>query len=357
MRRILGSFPARQPQSPVPESIAGLLRDEPLRAIDVGAARGVPQHWRPYLSSMRVDAFEPNKAECARLASRSHPHITWHPTALAGESGSRDLHVLATPTGSSFFPPAPTFVELFGLPGYTEVDHVEPLDCVSLGQHLEHRPAPHLLKLDTQGSELEILSGLRSDQFANVLAVEIEIEFHEVYRGQPLFPEVHRFMEESGFVLLDFRVQRTHLTGGLEERHFLRKHLSMARGSRQLTAQLHAVDALYIRPIKTIAATNTISRLFHFATILQMYRYYDGIFWLLTQPAIEELLGTKRQLELIREYERAAPRPRFLERTGILPQVVRRARRGTSYAVETVFGIEGFDPPRVAWGNAYWPDS
>ena len=228
---------------------------------------------------------------------------------------------------------------------------------MSLAQHIGDRPAPHLLKLDTQGSELEILRGLRRDQFANVLAVEVEIEFHEVYRGQPLFPEVHQFMRDAGFALLDFRVQRAHLTGGLEERHFLRTHLSMARGSRELTAQLHAVDALYVRPLRTIAATSEVTPLFHFTTILQMYRYYDGIFWLLSQPGVEQLLGGQLRSELMRAYERAAPRPRFLERSGALPHIVRRARRGTSYALETMFGIEGFDPPRVAWSHAYWPDS
>jgi FkbM family methyltransferase len=355
MRRLLPSTEFRQPASPVPAPVAEVLRDAPLRAIDVGAARGVPLHWRRFLPHLRVEAFEPNAAECARLTAKSHPHISWYPTALAAETGPRDLHVLATPTGSSFFPPAPAFVELFGLPGYSEVDHVERLDCVSLGQHLGDRPAPHLLKLDTQGSELEILSGLRVDQLAEVLAIEIEIEFHEAYQGQPLFPEVHQFMQEAGLALLDFRVQRAHLTGGIEERHFLRQHLSMATGGRELTAQLHAVDALYIRPMKTMATSTGLEQFFRYATVLQMYRYYDGIFWLLAQPAIERLVGD-RKATLVRAYERAAPRPTFLQRSGVVPQWLRRARRGSSHVVETMLGREGFDPPRVAWSRAYWPD-
>ena len=356
MRRLVPPMQLRQPASPVPQAVADVLREHPLRTIDVGAARGVPLHWRPFLPHLRVDAFEPNAAECARLAANSHPNITWYNTALAAETGKRDLYVLATPTGSSFFPPAPAFVELFGLRGYSEVDHVAQLDCVSLEQHIGDRAPPHLLKLDTQGSELEILKGLRADQFANVLAVEIETEFHEAYEGQPLFPEVHQFMGDAGFALLDFRVQRAHLTGGIEERHFLRKHLSMATGTRELTAQLHAVDALYIRPIKTIAASNNIEQFFRYATVLQMYRYYDGIFWLLSQPMIERLLG-ERKAGLCRAYERAAPRPSFLQRSGVVPRWVRRARRGSSHVIETALGKEGFDPPRVGWSRAYWPDS
>ena len=355
MRRAL----RRPSRPPVPPLVADLLTATPIQAVDVGAARGVPGHWHPYLRYLRVDAFEPDAQECARLAARSHPNVSWHPTALAGASGTRELHVLATPTGSSFFPPDPAFVDLFGLPGYSEVVDVVTLDCTSLGDHLDvaGRPAAHLLKLDTQGSELEILGGLRREQLDGVLAVEIETELHEAYQGQPLFPEVHAFMEEAGLALLDFRVQRAHLTGGVEERFYLRRHLATAVGTRELTAQAHALDALYVRPLREMAAAPSATALARYATILQAYRYYDGIFWLLDQPGAREALDEGEHAHLVRAYERLAPRPSLLERTGRLPHVVRRGRRGLSHVAERVLGVDGFDPPRTSWTHTYWPDS
>ena len=153
-----------------------------------------------------------------RLAARSHPHIRWHPVALAGQPGPRELHVLATPTGSSFFPLDPGFVDRFGFPAYHREVEVLTLDCVSLGDHLADLGpgGPHLLKLDTQGSELEILSGLRPEQYDDVLSVELESELSPAYVGQPLFPEVHAELEGRGLALLDLRVQRVHLTAGVE---------------------------------------------------------------------------------------------------------------------------------------------
>jgi Methyltransferase FkbM domain len=56
------------------------------------------------------------------------------------------------------------------------------------------------IKLDTQGSELEILQGgVRA--LAGVRCVEVEVEFNPIYRGQPLFYEVDAFMRGQGFVL------------------------------------------------------------------------------------------------------------------------------------------------------------
>jgi FkbM family methyltransferase len=308
---------------------------------------------------MQVDAFEPNEAECSRLAATSHPNIRWHPTALAGTGGARDLYILATPTGSSFFPPDPDFVEQYGFPEYHTVAEVTQLECTTLASHLDAAGGrgPDLIKLDTQGSELEILQGMRLDQLEDVLLVELETEIHPAYRGQPVFADVHAFLEGSGFRLLDARVQRVYLTGGVAERHYLRRHLSTAAGSRTLTAQVHALDAVYIRPMRTVLSRADATAVARFATILQMYRYYDGIFWLLEQAEAAAMFDERTRSAIIRAYERAAPKPTFMERTGALPHALRTARRATSYLMEHALGADGFDPPRTAWTHTYWPDS
>jgi FkbM family methyltransferase len=308
---------------------------------------------------MQVDAFEPNDAECARLAATSHPNIRWHATALAGTAGARDLYVLATPTGSSFFPPDPDFVEQFGFPEYHAVAKVTQLECTTLASHLDAvgSGGPDLIKLDTQGSELEILQGMRPEQLEDVLLVELETEIHPAYNGQPVFTDVHAVLEGSGFRLLDVRVQRVYLTGGVAERHYLRRHLSTAAGSRTLTAQVHALDAVYIRPMRTVLSRADPAAFARFATILQMYRYYDGIFWLLDRTEAAAMFDESTRATITRSYERAAPKPTFMQRTGTLPQAFRRARRATSYLMEHAMGADGFDPPRTAWTHTYWPDS
>ena len=60
---------------------------------------------------------------------------------------------------------------------------------------------PNLVKIDTQGFELEILKG-----FTNLSRVEIiilEVFFFEFAKGQPLFHKTVNFMNEAGFLCYD----------------------------------------------------------------------------------------------------------------------------------------------------------
>jgi FkbM family methyltransferase len=340
----------------VPALVASELEAEPVVAVDVGAARGIPPHWRPFIDVLRVNAFEPRQDECARLAATSHPNITWHPVSLAGAVGPRQLHVLAVPTGSSLLPPDEAFAARYGEPDYLRVVEVVDLACTTLGEQLADQPSPILIKLDTQGTELEILQGLSAAQRAGVQAIEVEAEFHTVYRGQPLFADIHAYLTGEGFELFDLRTQRTHFTGGVENLHYLRRELDTAVGTRQLSAKLHAADALYLRPFEQVVETVTAGSFARFATILQIYRAYDAIFWLLDQPPVAELFGVQGGYELASGYRDRAPRPRFIQRTGPVPLALRRGLRVLSLGSERFLGGDGFYPPRTAWSHSFWPD-
>jgi hypothetical protein len=57
-----------------------------------------------------------------------------------------------------------------------------------------------VVKLDTQGSELDVLRGA-TEALATVRLLEVEVEFNEMYAGQPLFGDVDRYLRARGFVL------------------------------------------------------------------------------------------------------------------------------------------------------------
>lgn len=59
------------------------------------------------------------------------------------------------------------------------------------------------IKLDIQGGELNALTGGKN-LLKNILGLEIEIEFQEIYTKQPLFNEVTSFMKENQFEFIDF---------------------------------------------------------------------------------------------------------------------------------------------------------
>ncbi|MEN9230301.1 MAG: FkbM family methyltransferase [Thermostichus sp. DG02_5_bins_236] len=63
------------------------------------------------------------------------------------------------------------------------------------------------IKLDTEGSELDILRGAKQT-LASTLGLSLEVLFHRCIRHQPSFSEVDHFLTEQGFRLFDLALYR-----------------------------------------------------------------------------------------------------------------------------------------------------
>lgn len=162
-----------------------------------------------------VHAFEPDPEACAGLTGTS-PGMTlraW-PWALDAQAGQRTLHLARHGSMSSLLPPdmeayARHFGRMADYPAWAgaietvascEVDTIA-LDDWAARAGVERI---HLLKLDTQGTELDILRGATGLlEAGRVCVVYTEISFLPVYRGQALFPELDRFLRAAGFRLID----------------------------------------------------------------------------------------------------------------------------------------------------------
>ena len=64
---------------------------------------------------------------------------------------------------------------------------------------------PDFIKLDTQGSELDILKGGINTLQSDILGLEIEVEFAKMYKDQHLFSDTDIFAKEIGFFLFDIQ--------------------------------------------------------------------------------------------------------------------------------------------------------
>lgn len=73
------------------------------------------------------------------------------------------------------------------------------------------------LWLDAQGAELRILTGLGC-YLAKVAVLKCEVEFREQYAGQPLWPEVRKFLELHGFRFVQFYGHPAEHTALVEKR-------------------------------------------------------------------------------------------------------------------------------------------
>ncbi len=324
------------------------LASENVLAADVGADGGICEHWFPYLELMKVDAFEPNEKECERQSKISRPEIQWHPIGLAKKTGPCTLYVPMRTTGASIYPPNPVFVDKFGSSDYWgNVRQVE-IQCSSYADFLQKQKkgAPNLIKLDTQGSELDILSSMTDEQLNDVICVETEVEFHEIYKGQPMFSDVHAFMLSKGFELLDLRTARSYYCKDGVENYFIRRHLNTARATAHLGAELVGGDALYFR-------SSSNGNLFRSKTFLTKalicactYQFFDLAFWLLDRATAQGLFTADESAAMIEAIKSVAPRPRLRERDDRIGNLVRRVRRK----------LRMNDDMTIYWMKRGWPN-
>ena len=76
-------------------------------------------------------------------------------------------------------------------------------ETVTLDAAIGEAERVDLLQLDIQGFEHAALAGATS-VLARTLAVHCEVEFLELYRGQPLFAEIDLLLRKAGFRFVDF---------------------------------------------------------------------------------------------------------------------------------------------------------
>jgi FkbM family methyltransferase len=194
-------------------AVAGLLQ-RPVVAIDVGCRDGIRPAWRELKPHALLVGFDPDPAECAHLndTAGDPAHERYEPLALGAREGEATLHLTADPQSSSLYPPAPA-----ALARYPELWRHEPrgtqpiltttVDSWARGAHLD---AIDALKIDVQGAELDVLRGTEQS-LGSVRVIEAEVEFQELYRGQPLFTDVDRFLRDRGFGL--WRLREIHHCG------------------------------------------------------------------------------------------------------------------------------------------------
>ncbi len=160
-----------------------------------------------------VDADAASAEEIRRPNASRTGEVVVVPACITGTNGPRTFHHSHDPYGSSLLQPDPALGGLYVSAHWLDFDYTvndalstsrnEEMDGITLDTLIADSggriPFPDFLSLDTQGSELEILSGSPRST-GGALAVVCEVEFLPLYRGQPLFGDVTAFMHAAGFV-------------------------------------------------------------------------------------------------------------------------------------------------------------
>ena len=170
-------------------------------AIDVGANEGQFARRLRRVFAGDIVSFEPVSAPFGRLAdaARGDPHWSVHQLALGSVSTTATIHVASSSDFSSFLRPNDFSLKRFprSAAQSDELVSVERLDNVleRLTGDLSQRRV--FLKLDTQGYDLEVFSGL--GRYADRVAImQSEVSLVNIYEGMPHWTDSIDAYERAG---------------------------------------------------------------------------------------------------------------------------------------------------------------
>ena len=184
------------------DTLAALLGPQRLtQMVDVGAnpIDGDP----PYKAMLEkglcaVTGFEPQGPALARLNEKKSVHERYLPYTL-GDGSERILNICDLDGMTSLLVPDPARLALFNcFPKWGTVTGQQPVATHRLDDITEIAEMD-FLNMDVQGAEREILQHGRA-KIRDTVAVQLEVSFVSLYRGQPSIGEMDILMRALGFL-------------------------------------------------------------------------------------------------------------------------------------------------------------
>lgn len=259
--------------------------NESINLYDVGAEGGPNPIWD--YKFINCIGFEPDAEEFLRLQKRNKPNEMYYNVALGSRIERSKINVCRKPNCSSIFKPNKDYLSEFENPSRFDIVNEYECDFTTLDKIIEvDSRNPDIIKLDTQGSELDILNGAL-DSLKNTLFIEIETEFNYFYNDQPTFAEVHLFMLEKGFRLFD-----------LNKAYFEKKVDLKFKNSK---SELVFSNSLYFRDIANLDFNDPVNLIMSKKQIWIAFNlgFYNYSYFLLLK--IQNHIG-KNQFDLINDF-------------------------------------------------------
>ena len=268
---------------------------------DIGAAGSIPDHWKKKLLRKKtiIYAFDENTYKNKNVPVKDFK-IKFLNTLLSEGKYKKKFYILNRDTGSSFYKISKKFIEYISQDyhGLKKEIFVETKSLNSLIVKNEIKKAD-LIKLDTQGSELEILQGYKKN-LDSLIGIETEIEFEEIYEKQPTFAKIDSFLKKNHFELIDIRPARVFHSNRVIENYYYNKY--SADNNYNWLQKLVACDALYLKNTEWLKKQN-MKTIYKYFEILYIYNFFDRAFSLLENFKKDKIINKKCYLFLKLQFE------------------------------------------------------
>lgn len=194
---------------------------EKLGFIDVGARGGLSERFAKFSDQLMPVLCEPEPVEYDRLVSLSGDggkyKVIGRP--LAHVDGPLTLHETANPFCSSILKANEDYLAQYDIAKHFKLKDSVPVECARYDTLFRQQglPVPHIIKIDVQGFEYQVLQGFGS-LLHDCLAVEVEAHFYKLYKNQRLLQDIIDFLADYDLVLRRVHNGRSPQLNG--DRHF-----------------------------------------------------------------------------------------------------------------------------------------
>lgn len=294
----------RAPSIPITSpALKELFRKAEIKILDVGARGGPQPQWAALAPFAHLYLVEPDAEEAERLEAGFEAEGQWRSVtiireALGSKSGEAMLYVTRYPGLSSLLEPDDDRVGIYFPTSADfkkesreawEVGHKARVSLTTLDEAAVKYGFTDisLLKLDTQGTELDILRSGEEKALPSALAVAVEGEFVPLYRGQPLFSEVALELEQAGFRLIDLK------------RTFIRRQ-NAAPSVRFSKPEIVYCHALFMRGIDGPAILRPLEKV-RLLVLATAFWYFDQALALARDAEVIAYLGLSKKDALEKE--------------------------------------------------------
>ena len=166
--------------------------DRALVVVDIGCRWGFAERFTKNVGYFRVYGFDPDKVECQRLNDLyKSESVTLVPLGLAQTAGKRTLYITKEPACSSLLEPDPMLTSNY--PALNCAQHVSSVEVETTTLDIWTKEScidnVDYIKVDTQGSELEILTG-GINTLKGVRSLEVEVEFNSDVNANTMLHDI-----------------------------------------------------------------------------------------------------------------------------------------------------------------------
>jgi len=262
--------------------ISKLLVDNKLIALDVGAQGGFFESnifAKKYNNFFDPIVVEPLSNEAEKLSKKNYKVIT---KGLWSTNCKKKLYVLGKRLGSSsMYKPSKDNYDLYNFKkkdfSLFDITNEIEVECTTANESLNKLNIKHLdfLKIDTQGSELEILKGLGEYR---PLIIKVEAQVVPMYEDVPNWSELMNYLYKINYMTSEWVEIGSHLTRSPVEMDmiFIPNYLNDL-GKKLILSREKAFASLMLI-FGHIKLLQTISEKLNFSTNLELQKTKDKFF-------------------------------------------------------------------------------